>query len=178
MPQTEVVSRVQVEAEPAVAPVVTGPVLDKLARYTVNPRALRKWSQERLQLEIESDGCVNATFRYEGTTCSNLGRSILYDYRVKLKPRSESYRIAEVHCAPADGDTGHMNMCEYLKDPEFFMSEVAAEKPLLNKPLNDVLSWKRTNSPAGCYCDATSREHKWGMVFEVIHYALAQKGAA
>jgi hypothetical protein len=34
--------------------------------------------------------------------------------------------------------------------------------------------WKRQFSPAGCYCDSFSREHKWGLVLEVIHYALAQ----
>jgi hypothetical protein len=27
-------------------------------------------------------------------------------------------------------------------------------------------------SPAGCYCDAASRQHKWGLVLETIHYAL------
>lgn len=179
MPQTEVVGRPQTEiVEPSPPTIASGPVLDKLARYTVNPRALKKWSQERLQLEIDSDGFVNATFRYEGTTCSNLGQAIHYDYFVRLKPRSQAYRIAEVRCAPALGDTGHMHMCEYLKNGDAFMNLVAFEKPLLNQPLNDVLKWKRANSPAGCYCEAASREHKWGMVFEVIHFALAQKGAA
>ena len=177
MPQTESVAQVEPVAD-AKATTVTGPVLDKLARYSVNPRALKKWSQERLQMDIAADGSINAVFRYEGTTCSNLGRSILYDYRVRLRPRSELYRIAEIGCAPSEGDTGHTYMCEYLKNSDAFMAEVAGEKPLLNKPLNDVLSWKRANSPAGCYCDAASREHKWGMVLEVIHYALAQKGAA
>ncbi|MGI8964925.1 MAG: hypothetical protein ACR2H1_02430, partial [Limisphaerales bacterium] len=117
-------------------------------------------------------------FRYEGTTCSNLGRLIEYDYHVRLKPRTQAYRVAEVRCVPAQGDTGHAQQCEYLRDPTFFMSSVDGEKPLLNRPLNDVLSWKRSVNPAGCHCEATSREHKWGMVFEVIHFALAQKGAS
>jgi hypothetical protein len=30
-------------------------------------------------------------------------------------------------------------------------------------------------SAAGCYCESTSRDHKWGLVFETIHYALVQK---
>ncbi|MDQ6632333.1 MAG: hypothetical protein M3Y82_11370 [Verrucomicrobiota bacterium] len=178
MPQSESVSRPQNGAlETAAAPRV-GPVLDKLARYTVNAKALKKWSQERLQLEIGADGSVTARFRYEGTTCSNLGRLIEYDYHVRLKPRSQAYRVAEARCVPAQGDTGHAQQCEYLRDPTFFMNSVEAEKPLLNRPLNDVLSWKRSVNPAGCHCEATSREHKWGMVFEVIHFALAQKGAS
>ena len=179
MPQSETVNRQPNEVITTSEPqVVTGPVLDKLARYTVNAKALRKWSQERLHLEIGGDGWVTARFRYEGTTCSNLGRSIEYDYHVRLQPRALSYRIAEVECSPVEGDTGHANMCEYLKNPTTFMSCVTAEKPLMGRPLNDVLNWKRGTNPAGCYCEAEGREHKWGMVLEVIHFALAQKGAS
>jgi hypothetical protein len=29
-------------------------------------------------------------------------------------------------------------------------------------------------SPAGCYCEPDSRQHKWGLVLETIHYALAR----
>lgn len=179
MPQPEMVSRQQnggVEFNALSAPV--GPVLDKLARYTVNARALKKWSQERLHLQIANDGSIRAHFRFEGTTCSNLGRLIEYDYHVRLQPRAQGYRVAEARCTPADGDTGHAHQCEYLRDPAFFMREVASEKPLLGCPLNDVLAWKRSVNPAGCHCEAGSREHKWGMVFEVIHFALAQKGAS
>ncbi len=177
MPQTETFNR---ETAPeAVRPVAAaGPVLDKLARYSVNARALKKWSQERLNLEFAPDGSVIARFRYEGTTCSNSGFPIHYDYVVKLLPRAQLYRIAEATCGPVPGDVGHVNMCEYLKDPDDFMAQISAKQALLGRPLNDVLSWKRPNSPAGCYCEAASREHKWGMVFEVIHYALAQRGAA
>ncbi|MDB6124131.1 MAG: hypothetical protein JWQ71_3124 [Pedosphaera sp.] len=176
MPQSESVSLQQNEIAAPSIPVA--PVLDKMARYSLNARALRKWSQERLQLETANDGSINARFRYEGTTCSNLGRSIEYNYHVRLQPRAQAYRIAEAHCAPAEGDTGYTFMCEYLKDPTGFMNLVNAEKPLIGRPLNDVLAWKRSINPAGCHCEAGSREHKWGMVFEVIHFALAQKGAS
>jgi hypothetical protein len=148
------------------------PALDLNARYSTNARALRKWSQERLHLTIETDGSVNARFQHDGTTCSNLGQPIQYEYHVRLQ--SPGYRIAEARCAPAPGDLGHTSMCEYLKDPGAFMNLVASEKPLLDRPLNDVLTWARSANPAGCHCEAESREHKWGMVFEVIHFALAQ----
>jgi hypothetical protein len=179
MPQPETVSREQKELmqTPGLT-VVAGPVLDKLARYSVNARALKKWSEERLHLEIGADGFVTARFRYEGTTCSNFGRSIQYDYHVRLQPRAQSYQIVEAHCAPAEGDTGHAHQCEFLKDPENFMNRLAEDKPLLGCPLNEILSWKRAANPAGCFCEASSREHKWGMIFEVIHFALAQKGSA
>jgi hypothetical protein len=38
-----------------------------------------------------------------------------------------------------------------------------------------VLPWRRGSSVAGCFCEADSREHKWGLVLETIHYALAQR---
>ena len=58
------------------------------------------------------------------------------------------------------------------------MNRIASEKPLVGLPLNDVLSWKRPANPAGCFCETGSREHKWGMIFEVIHFALVQKDSA
>jgi hypothetical protein len=177
MPQTESAvicgpDAVRVRAEASDA----GDVLDRNAPYSINARALERWARERLRLEVAGDGFVHARFRYDGTTCLNLGRPIHYEYRVRLHPMREAYRIAEMNCAPADGDTGHASMCEYLKDPEGFTRQVEAEKPLLGRPLNEVLAWKRAPNPAGCNCEAGSREHKWGIVFEVIHFALAQNG--
>jgi hypothetical protein len=65
-------------------------------------------------------------------------------------------------------------MCEYINNGEKLVAAIARECPLLGRPLNDVLKWKRPFSPAACYCDAESRMHKWGLVLEVIHYALAK----
>jgi len=149
-------------------------VLKTDAKYTINPRALGKWSKERLQLDFLRDGAVEARFRYEGTTCSNMGRALEFDYRVKLAPPEDDYRILEMHCAPAPGDTGHQFQCEYLNDSDALTHSIAGEKLLLGKPLNDVLTWERPWNPSGCYCDAERRAHKWGLVFEVIHYALVR----
>jgi hypothetical protein len=55
------------------------------------------------------------------------------------------------------------------------MSAIELEKPLNNERLNTVLSWQRQPSAAGCYCEKGSREHKWGLVLETIHFALAQE---
>lgn len=147
--------------------------LDQNARYSINSRALRKWSQERLDLRRLEDRSVEARFRYEGTTCSNLGRPLAYDYLIKLARPESGYRILETTCLPAPGDTGHMAMCEYLKNSENLASAIAAECPMAGRLLNDVLGWERPFSPAGCYCEADSRMHKWGLVLEVIHYALS-----
>jgi hypothetical protein len=178
MPQPETIGRFQPDGENEAAARGVDFPLNLNARYSLNARALRKWMQERLQVEFAADGSVSALFRYEGTTCSNIGHPIHYDFHVRLHPATQAYRIADVRCGPAIGDGGYALMCEYLKGPERFAARVAAEKPLLGRPLNDVLAWMRSPSPAGCQCEAGSREHKWGLVFEVIHFALAQRERA
>jgi hypothetical protein len=69
-------------------------------------------------------------------------------------------------------------MCEYLNDAPAFRSRLENEKPLLGRPLNEVLTWARPHNPSGCYCSADSRQHKWGLVFEVIHHTLVQREQA
>ena len=120
---------------------------------------------------------VEAIFHYEGTTCSNMGRALAFDYRVKLAPPEDHYRILEMHCAPAPGDTGHQFQCEYLNAAEALTRSIASEKPLLGRPLDEVLNWRRACDPSGCYCDVTRREHKWGLVLEVIHFALCRRAS-
>ncbi|HEY3861194.1 MAG TPA: hypothetical protein VGO59_04835 [Verrucomicrobiae bacterium] len=171
LPQIEDVRQLQ-SAGPK-APPASG--LNHDAHYSVNARALRKWSEERLQLKILHDGAIEARFRYEGTTCSNLGRPLEFDYHIKLTAPEQGCRIIEAACVPAPGDTGHTSQCEYLANPAGLMRAIAEEKPLLGRPLNDVLAWERACSPSGCYCDSARRLHKWGMVLEVLHYALTRR---
>ncbi len=153
-------------------------VLDEDAEYSVNRKALKRWADERLSLRVNQDGSLDAIFRYDGTTCTNMGRPLTFHYNVKLGPRSEGYPIWEQHCAPAPGDEGHSLMCQYLDNPSQLMATIDREKPLGGERLNAVLSWQRKPSAAGCYCESSSREHKWGLVLETIHYALVQKELA
>jgi hypothetical protein len=151
------------------------PVLDQDAEYSVNRKALQRWAEERVSMRENSDGSLDIVFRYEGTTCTNMGRPLAFDYHVMLGPRAEGYPIREQRCVPAVGDTGHAAMCQYLENPAALMSAIDGEKPLSGERLNAVLSWQRKPSAAGCYCEPTSRDHKWGLVLETIHYALAQE---
>ena len=154
------------------------PAIDQNAQYATNRRALQRWTQERLTLRTEADGSVDAVFRYDGTTCTNMGRPLAFLYRVKLGPRAEGYPIREQRCSPAKGDDGYTYMCRYLEDADTLMNAIEGEKPLNGERLNAVLGWKRLPSGAGCYCEASSRDHKWGIVLETIHYALVQKELA
>jgi hypothetical protein len=147
------------------------------ASYTLNARALKKWARERVRLDFRKDGAVNAHFHFDGTTCSNQGRPLAFDYHVALEPSSDGYSIVNMECRPAPGDDGYRHMCAYLSDGETLMREIELEKPLRGRPLRDVLSWERASVPSGCYCNADSREHKWGLALEVIHFALGQAQA-
>jgi hypothetical protein len=152
--------------------------LERDATYSINTRALQRWAQERLKLESHDDGTTDATFWYEGTTCSNMGRTFVFNYHVKLGPREGGYVLKEMHCAPADGDEGHKYMCRYMNNAEHLMVAIENDRPLIGKPLNEVLAWQRPQdgaARAGCYCEPVSRKHKWGLVLETIHWALVQR---
>jgi hypothetical protein len=147
------------------------------AKYTVGLKALQKWSGERVRIEARVDGSIEATFRFDGTTCSNMGHPLAFDYAVTLSAPADGYRILEADCRPSPGEDGYRQMCAYLVDSGELMHAIASEKPLLGRPLNDVLTWTRASAPSGCHCTADSRAHKWGLALEAIHYTLAQAEA-
>lgn len=149
-------------------------ILTKNAKYNFSTKALHKWSNDRLHLQILDDKSIKAKFRYEGTTCSNMGLALEFDYHIKLSSMEQGYKIHSLNCQPTPSDVGYTYMCEYIKSPKELMSDIEEEKPLLGKSLDEVLKWKRTFDPEGCYCKRDSRNYKWGLVFEVIHYTLAQ----
>ena len=158
------------------APYARGESAKAQRGYTVNATALERWAGRRLRLHEFDDGSIEARFRYDGTTCTNLGRSLAFDYTVKLGSQDEGFPVREQHCAPAPGDDGYRSMCQYLANGEALIDSIQREKPLAGRPLEEVLEWRRPASPAGCYCDPASRDHKWGLVFETIHYALRKSG--
>ena len=63
------------------------------ANYTASLKALKRWTQERLSITHEDDGRVAAVFRYEGTTCTNMGRPLQFHYHVTLGPSEDGYPI-------------------------------------------------------------------------------------
>jgi hypothetical protein len=149
-----------------------------LPKYSVATRALEKWSRERLQLTAATDGSVLAIFRFDGTTCSNMGRPLVFEYRIELGNESTAHRIERATCAPVAGDDGYQAMCEYLRDPDGLLASIAAPPPVVGQPLDAALAWQRDSASTGCYCDAASRTHKWGMALEVVHFALSHQKAS
>jgi hypothetical protein len=152
----------------------TGPAQEP--RSTVNARALRKWAAERVRLDFLDDGFIEASFRFDGTTCSH--QPLAFDYRVRLSGPADGHVILESSCRPAPDDEGHKLTCSYLAEGEDHLHEVAAERPLAGRPLTEVFAWSRESAPSGCHCAPASRAHKWGLALEAIHYALAQTRVA
>jgi hypothetical protein len=143
--------------------------------YVTPIKALRRWAAERLTLSAASDGGMDAVFRYDGTTCVSMGHPLAFEYRVTLGPRERGFPIEGQRCTPVAGDDGHRSMCVYLREGDALVERIAQERPLAGQPLDGVLGWKRPLMGAGCYCDATSRAHKWGLVLETLHYALSRE---
>ena len=148
---------------------------DTEPKYSVSRKALEKWAAERLEIRHEQDGMVSAVFRYDGTTCSNLGHPIKFDYRIRLGPKADGYKIIGLDCFPGKDDDGFTYMCEYIRNPDALMAAVRSCEPLLGKPLDQVFTWRPEYDPAGCFCNAGARDYKWGLVLETLHFGLMTK---
>ncbi|MDQ8204532.1 hypothetical protein [Pelagicoccus sp. SDUM812003] len=144
------------------------------ARYSTSTRALRKWADSRLTLQPKNDGGYEAVFAYDGTTCSNMGHPIRYLYRISVAGPENEYKVLAARCHPAEDDFGHEKQCEYLKNASALDRAIAQETPLVGQPLEAVLSWSRPASSAGCFCEAGSRERKWAIAYEVLHFQMAR----
>jgi hypothetical protein len=147
-------------------------VLLRDAEYDVHMRTLKKWASQRLDLQSQSDGKVNARFQMEGTTCSNMGIPLVFNYDVHLGPRDEGYKILKMTASPGADHDGYKRMCSFLNEGEAFMRRIDEEKPLLGQPLNDIFSWSQKSAPSGCLCSRASRNHKWKLVLQTLHYRL------
>jgi hypothetical protein len=118
---------------------------------------------------------VTALFRYEGTTCSNMGHPVNFDYHIKLRPEAGGYRIIGLECSPGKDDDGYTYMCDYIRDPDALMDSILSGKPLLGKPLDQIFEWQRGYDPDGCFCHAGARDYKWGLVLETLHFRLRKR---
>jgi hypothetical protein len=146
------------------------------APYAFPERALAKWSRERLRVVRAAGGRVLARFRFDGKTCSSMGRAFAIDYEVELeRDAAEKLRITAASCVPAAGDTGHELMCAYMADRAKF-PQAWNQAPLLGQALDAAISWAPEESPAPCLCVLASQNHKWRIVYQTIHYAASQLG--
>ncbi|MBX3427901.1 MAG: hypothetical protein KF688_19635 [Pirellulales bacterium] len=146
--------------------------------YAFPLKTLSLWRTKRLTITGggsagDSGRSVAAVFRFDGSTCTNMGVPLAFEYRVELQRElGGAYRIVGCDCAPAADRPGYQSMCRYLDAPRQYMDELAAYRPLVGSLLDEALAWNPPTSPAGCLCSQASQDHKWRAVFHTIHFAL------
>ena len=143
--------------------------------YSFSKKALDGWREKRLEVVGEGDE-LQAVFRFDGSTCTNLGLPLLFEYRVDLCRQGEDdYQLLGFSCEPHPDDTGHTGMCSYLKDAEAILEKIRVPPALPDSSLGKVLEWSPPVSPAGCLCAQSSRDHKWRIVLQTLHYSLLKE---
>jgi hypothetical protein len=146
--------------------------LRREARYAINEKALERWAKTRLRVEPNEKGGIKAQFRYDGSTCTNAGRQLAFDYTVWLSSPGNGYRILRVTCGPAADDTGNEHTCSYLHNREKYKAGWESPPLIVGRPLDDVLGWDAPIQASGCLCNEADRNHKWRLVLETLHYWL------
>ena len=142
--------------------------------YAFGHRVLKKWARNRLSLRQGEDGVLTASFHTSGSTCANMGLPLAFDYETKLKrDNAGTFRFESFSCRPAEGDSNHRSTCQFLSNPDAFAAGISESPPLIGQSLEAALHWNPDVSPAGCLCLRSSRDHKWRIVVQTIHFALA-----
>ncbi|MEM8678421.1 MAG: hypothetical protein AAGF97_03600, partial [Planctomycetota bacterium] len=128
--------------------VSAAPSRTRTARYAFPEKTLKKWRDQRLKLRVTAEGNVDAEFKFDGSTCSNLGVPIAYDYSVQLQPEDARYRIVASDCQPRENHHGFRSMCAYLNNPDQFVRQLEEHRPLVGEYLTSALTWDAPVSPA------------------------------
>lgn len=141
--------------------------------YAFGRRTLETWKKKRLTLTGVAGGAIQARFRTSGSTCANMGLPLAFDYHVELRRADAGFEIVGCRCEPAPGEKNHQSTCLYLTKPAAFEEGIREQPPLVGSSLDEALHWNPDVSPAGCLCLRSSRDHKWKVALQTIHYALA-----
>lgn len=142
--------------------------------YAYPEKALQRWARDLLTIDYRENGNVLASFAFEGSTCNNGGIPIKMSFSVEINADPNNPRIESMQCDPAEGHRGYQSMCSFIQERAGLMSRINDYKPLLGQLLPAVLTWRPVTNIAGCLCTREHQDHKWLMVLQTIHYALAQ----
>ncbi|MEM7231573.1 MAG: hypothetical protein AAF517_05345 [Planctomycetota bacterium] len=146
--------------------------LSSSTTYEFPIKALEKWRRDRLSLE-ESGREYEASFRFDGTTCSVLGVPFTLEYSLRLS-RGDT-KVESLRCAAPDSDTRYQSMCGWTRNPIRFEKQIAEPPAIVGLTLDEALEVVSRGSSAGCLCEAEYRSHKWRIVLETIHHELSER---
>ena len=143
--------------------------------YAFPEKTLIRWRDKRLKVIAQPENELLAQFRFDGSTCTNMGIPLAFDFEVRLKKEENGeHQILSSSCEPSAEHTGYQNMCAYLDKPERYMAQLKSHQPLVGEPLSKALTWQTPTSPAGCLCTRASQDHKWRIVLQTLHFALEE----
>ena len=141
--------------------------------YTINERALARWTQENLQVLAEEGPRTVYRFHYTGCTCVNGGQEFPAYIDLTLERERERYRITDAVISLDPAAPGVPVSCRY-EDPQRrdFLARNVAESGVQGADLEEFLCTDRPVNPAGCFCSVEHVNHKLLMVLQTIRFAL------
>jgi len=141
------------------------------AGYAFPTKALRRWSDQFLEIDPQEDGAIDATFHFEGNICNGT-RVLRFDYQILLQPSADGFIIASAACRRAAADDNGSAMCEYGIRGDQLFKDIENEAPLVGCTLEEALAWDAPIESSACLCRQQQRNHKWRVVFHSLHFAL------
>jgi hypothetical protein len=151
------------------------PASRKAALHLAYPeKALARWARDLLCLEKLPDGRTKASFRYEGSTCSNMGSALVFLYEVVLQSCFGGHSILSSSVKMAGHARSWESMCAFKREGQTLIDRLESERPFDGWSLDRALSWNPDFVPSGCLCTPDNRHHKWRIVLHTIRYGLRE----
>jgi hypothetical protein len=137
--------------------------------YSISPRALQRWSDERLHIQRRPDGGTVYSFLLSGSTCNNMGMPIEVEMIVTTDADG---RIESARSYPSANDRGCHLMCAANGNATSFFTETGECSDVIGQTIEQAAFREWDVEPSGCFCTAGNRRHKWRNVFQTLHYAM------
>ena len=143
--------------------------------YDIAPKPLQKWANQRVSFDHSDDGLLDVTFRFDGSTCTNLGKPLAVDFVVSLRAAEGDWQIRAARCAPAVDDDGCAATCAAMASPDSFYERIRDFAPIAGRTLDEALAWSPDIEYSGCLCSEGNLNHKWRNAIQAIHLAVTTR---
>ena len=137
--------------------------------YSISPRALQRWTDERLHIQRRPDGGTVYSFVLSGSTCNNMGMPVEVEMIVTTDADG---RIESARSYPSASDRGCHLMCAANGNATQFFTATGECGDVIGQTIEQAAFREWDVEPSGCFCTAGNRRHKWRNVFQTLHYAI------
>jgi hypothetical protein len=161
------------EAGGAAPSPAAGPTESPVPLYAFRPESLARWAREHLEIRELDPLTLECSFRYNGKTCGGL--EFPFELRLKLRPTVRGHQVTGGACTLlGPGRQPSLGVCAFAARGGGFLHELEG-CPWLGRTLDEALAWNPRVTPSGCLCEPADRDHKWRLVLQTVHYALARR---